>query len=220
MAKDIKPLLLHTMDLSWRPNPLKVAILLEALQIPYSAKQWISGQTDNGVEGSIFKELNPHGRTPVLEDPNTSITVWESGAVLEYVLRTYGADSAFGPGSSPQSQADFDQWNHHVLTTLAPAIGEMGFFRQQDNSQAVKHFQAAVYASVDALNTRLKEKGKFLMGEHFTVLDMNAFPWLGLMPLLGLSTASYPEVERWLRLCQAETVIESAMKKIEAGQKP
>jgi glutathione S-transferase len=219
MAKSIKPLLLHTMDKSWRPNPLKVAILLEALQIPYSAKQWISGVTENAVEGSEFKRLNPHGRTPVLEDPNTGVLVWESGAVLEYVLRTYGQGSMLGPESAPQSQADFDQWNHHVLTTLAPAIGEMAFFKQENNSQAVEHFQAVVHASLDNFNTRLRQKGQFLMGNHFTALDMNAFPWLNILPLLDVSFALHPDVERWLKTCQNETVISEAIKTIEAGQK-
>jgi len=220
MAKEIKPLLLHTMDLSWRPNPLKVAILLEALEIPYNAKQWISGQTDNAVEGSKFKELNPHGRTPVLEDPNTGVSVWESGAVLEYVLRTYGQNSTFGAEPYPSSQADFEQWNQHVLTTLAPAMGEINFFKKNDNPKAVDHFVGIAYASLDALNTRLKQKGKFMMGNNFTALDMNAFPWVNIASLLGLSTALYPEVERWLKDCQDETVINKAMKTIEAGEKP
>jgi len=63
------------MTVSCRPNPLKVAIPLKALQIQCTTKQWISGPTDNAVEDSVFGELNPHGRTYVLEDPNTSVRV-------------------------------------------------------------------------------------------------------------------------------------------------
>lgn len=33
--------------------------------------------------------LNPNGRVPTLEDPNTGIVLWESGAIIEYLVETY-----------------------------------------------------------------------------------------------------------------------------------
>lgn len=216
----IKPLRLHTMDLAWRPNPLKAAILLEALGVPYTVKQWYSGSTINAVEGPVFSQLNPHGRTPVIEDQNTDAVVWESGAVLEYILRKYDVENTFGPQPTDQARAEFDSWNHHILTTLAPAMTELNYFKQQSNTDAVQHFEDVVKRSLSALNTLVQSKSQYLAGNHFTALDMNAFPWINIATMLGLSLVAYPGLEQWLRSCQKEKSIENAMKKIEDGEKP
>jgi glutathione S-transferase len=65
------------------PNPIKVLIVLEALQIPYEKVI-----VQNPKEDWLVK-INPNGRIPVIVDPNTDITIWESGAILEYLVETY-----------------------------------------------------------------------------------------------------------------------------------
>lgn len=36
-----------------------------------------------------FESLNPNGRVPAIEDPNTGLTLWESGSIIQYLLETY-----------------------------------------------------------------------------------------------------------------------------------
>lgn len=55
------------------PNPWKVAIILEELGLPYEHKFLDFKQ----VKEEPFISLNPNGRVPVLEDPNTGISLWE-----------------------------------------------------------------------------------------------------------------------------------------------
>lgn len=49
--------------------------MLEELGIPYENKFWEFDQ----LKTPEFEKLNPNGRTPALEDPNTGITLWEVG---------------------------------------------------------------------------------------------------------------------------------------------
>lgn len=55
------------------PNPWKVALILQELQLPY--------QTNfldfTAVKAEPFISLNPNGRVPALVDPNTKVTLWE-----------------------------------------------------------------------------------------------------------------------------------------------
>lgn len=43
------------------PNPYKVAILLEALDLPYQVKLWEFGDGKDGVKSPSFLKLNPNG---------------------------------------------------------------------------------------------------------------------------------------------------------------
>jgi len=60
MSNNIKTLNLHAHGTG--PNPYKVAILLEALQLPYHIKLWEFGDSANGVKGPEFLKINENGR--------------------------------------------------------------------------------------------------------------------------------------------------------------
>lgn len=60
------------------PNPYKVAILLEALNIPYKCIPLEFGDAVNGVKGAAFLAVNPNGRVPAIVDhDNGDFVVWE-----------------------------------------------------------------------------------------------------------------------------------------------
>jgi len=67
----LKPITLH--GHAGGPNPWKVALMLEELGVPYETKLW---EFPN-LKKPDFEKLNPNGRTPAIEDPNTGITLWE-----------------------------------------------------------------------------------------------------------------------------------------------
>ncbi len=58
------------------PNPWKVAIILEELGVPYET-EFIEFQ-DMKKEGSPLMNINPNGRVPAIEDPNTGISMFEA----------------------------------------------------------------------------------------------------------------------------------------------
>lgn len=125
----IIPLTLHAH--STGPNPIKVAMALQYLQVPYEVKQWQFGDdAENGVKGAKFLQINENGRVPALEDPNTGVVSWESGACMNYVRRVYDKDGKLGPvSSSEQDIVDFDKWEYFLLTTLGPMMGQTNWFR-------------------------------------------------------------------------------------------
>lgn len=68
----MQPLLLYVHGPS--PNPVKVAILLEELELPYDTKT-LDFATELKAEPYI--SINPNGRVPALEDPNTGVKMFE-----------------------------------------------------------------------------------------------------------------------------------------------
>lgn len=129
MGSSIAPLLLHAH--SNGPNPIKIAIFLEYLKLEYQVQLWEGGDDpEKGVKGKKFLKINENGRVPALEDPNTGVVAWESGAIMDYLLRVYDKDNILGPrGDAEQDRVDFDKWTYFLVTTLAPMSGQCNWFR-------------------------------------------------------------------------------------------
>lgn len=125
----MKPLVLHAHEFG--PNPIKIGITCESLNLAYELKLWEFGDDpENGVKGTKFLQINENGRVPALEDPNTGVVAWESGAIMNYLRRQYDQTGALGPnGTSEQAKVDFDKWEYFLVTTLAPMNGQTNWFR-------------------------------------------------------------------------------------------
>ena len=124
-----QPLILHAHATG--PNPIKIAIALEALKLPYRVQQWEFGDNpERGVKGAAFLKINENGRVPALEDPNTGVVSWESGACMNYIRRVYDKAQSLGPLSEKeQDVVDFEKWEYFLLTTLGPMTGQTNWFR-------------------------------------------------------------------------------------------
>lgn len=128
MSTDLKPLVLHAHARG--PNPVKLAIALEALGVNYVVQYWEFGDDPHyGVKGERFLKINPNGRVPALEDPQTGVVSWESGACMNYIRRVYDKDNKIGPvGETEQDLVDFEKWEYFLLTTLGPMTGQTNWF--------------------------------------------------------------------------------------------
>lgn len=126
---DTKPLKLHAHATG--PNPIKIAIALEFLNVPYEVKMWEFGDDPKkGLKGETFTRINENGRVPALEDPNTGVVSWESGAIMNYVRRVYDKQGKLGPKEKgEQAIVDLEKWEYFLLTTLGPMSGQVNWFR-------------------------------------------------------------------------------------------
>ena len=74
-------------------------MILEELNILYKVKQLEFSE----IKQPAFKKINPNRRVPAIEDPNTGITLWESGAIIEYLVEIYDENRAISfPPNSPE----------------------------------------------------------------------------------------------------------------------
>jgi glutathione S-transferase len=80
---------------------------LEELGIPYDLKL----KDFSELQKDDYLKICPNGRVPTIEDPNTGITLFESGAIIEYLAETYDTKNAFSFTSTPEKFYQ-SQWLH------------------------------------------------------------------------------------------------------------
>ncbi len=85
----------------------KVAIILEELNVPYETKLMDFSE----LKQDPFESINPNGRVPAIEDPNTGMKLWESGAIIEYLLETYDKEGKLSYAKGPEKW-DTKAWLH------------------------------------------------------------------------------------------------------------
>lgn len=101
------------------PNTRSVRIvwLLEELGMPYELEKLKLG--DPAMRSPEYAKVHPMGRVPALQDGDT--TIFESGAIVQYVLARYGN----GRMVPDVSSADFPlylQWLHYAEGMIMPPV--------------------------------------------------------------------------------------------------
>ena len=218
---NLKPLVLHAH--SSGPNPYKVAIVLEALGVPYQVKVWQFGDGPNGVKGPQYLQINENGRVPAVEDPNTGVTSWESLAVINYLLRVYDGENRLGPkGSSEQARVDYDKWTSLLLSTLGPMQGQVNWFRHYNatkNEDALERYSKQAYQYYGVLEGQLKRTGgASILPGGFSAVDAHYYPWAASAPYGGLDLARFPHVKKWLDGMADMKEVKDGYKKVQEGE--
>ena len=68
-----------------------------------------------------FTNVNPNGRVPAIEDPNTGIHLWESGAIVEYLVETYDKQNTLSYGDKSPEKYQLKQWLHFQMVHDLPS---------------------------------------------------------------------------------------------------
>lgn len=107
------------MKIFFAPNTRAVRIvwLFEELGLPYELEQFKLG--DKSMREPGYLKVHPMGRVPALQDGD--VTLFESGAIVEYVLAKYGEGRLAPPVSSPDFAA-YLQWLHYAEGMIMPPV--------------------------------------------------------------------------------------------------
>ncbi|KAJ0413334.1 glutathione S-transferase [Aspergillus carlsbadensis] len=217
----MQPLILHAHATG--PNPIKLAIALEALSVPYTIQHWDFGDDlQRGVKGETFLRINENGRVPAIEDPNTGVVSWESGACMNYLRRVYDKTNLLGPlGDSEQDRVDFEKWEYFLLTTLGPMTGQTNWFRHYNptkNEDALQRYSEQAARCYQVLEGQLeKSGGHSILPGRVTAVDYHFEPWVRQFEFAGLSLDKYPHVSRWLREMTGRKEVQQAYVKVKGA---
>ncbi len=159
-----------------------------------------TGFQDGGTRTPGFLAINPNGRVPVLVDDEQPI--FESLAINLYLAARYGGPLA---PEGVRETALATQWSFWATTEVEKpllfAAANLFLFpeggRRPDQAALALHKLDRPFRVLDA---HLSDRA-WLLGDRFTVADLNVAALMSLVPLAGVPITAYPAMARWLGTC-------------------
>ena len=200
------------------PNPWKVALILEELSVPYSIK--VIEFPD--MKKEAYESINPNGRVPTIEDPNTGITLWESGAIIEYLVETYDKQHKFSFASGSKESYEAKQWLYYQVSGQGPYFGQAMWFalyHPEKIPSAVDRYVNEIRRVSSVLDRVLQDK-EFLVGGKFSYADAAFVTWYAIVFLFADRfnlEAEFPHLNAWLERLKARPAIAKTLRDREAA---
>lgn len=166
------------------PNPPKVAMVLKELGVPIELIHWPLSD----VKQPEYTAINPNGRLPSIQDPNTGLTLWESGAILDYLIQTYDKEHKLSfPSGSPEFWHT-KQWLFFQVSGQGPYYGQAVWFRKFHHEKvpsAFERYAKEVGRVTGVLESHLFKQaelyhdgdGPWLVGNKITYADIAFISW-------------------------------------------
>ena len=175
------------------PNPMKVALFLEETGLPYEA---IPVDTRKGDQHKPeYVAVNPNAKVPSIVDGDA--VVFDSTAILLYLAEKTGK---FLPPNTPKARGELLSWMMFVASGVGPYSGQSVHFRNfapEKVPYAINRYAYEAQRHFGILNDRLG-KQKYMVGDSYTIVDMNVWGWARLIPnALGEAAwEKFPNVKR------------------------
>ena len=185
------------------PNGHKITLLLEELVDAGHALEYAIKPVNIGA-GDQFKPdflaISPNNKMPAIVDHapvdgGAPISVFESGAILQYLAEKTGM---FLPSDGRARIATLE-WLNWQMAGLGPMTGQMGHFHvyaPEKIAYGMDRYRNEVARLHGVLDQRLSAHA-FLAGDHYSIADMASYPWIDVYPGLTPDFSQYPHMKRW-----------------------
>lgn len=202
----------------------RILWLLEELGVEYELKKYERNKETMRAPAALFK-VHPLGKSPVVTDGN--VTVAESGAIIEYLIETYG-EGRLIPAPGTESRRRYTYWLHFAEGSMMPFLlmtlvfnrvesADMPFFVRpiaKKISGTVKSgfIQPEIKLQLDYIENELAATGWFA-GNSLTAADIQmSFPLEAAAARGGLD-AKYPNLMRFLERIHARPAYKRAIER-------
>jgi GSH-dependent disulfide-bond oxidoreductase len=185
------------------PNCWKITLALEEMGLPYTVRPVAIIRGEQFDPG--FLARSPNNRVPAVTDPDgpggTPITLFESGAILQYLGRKTGL---FYPADE-RGRAEVDQWLSWQIAGVGPMFGQASHFRNyapalvDDPARLdypARRYDNEVNRLLGVLDRRLGDRS-FVAGEY-SIADMALYPWIAYAGHMGQDMSAFSGVSGWL----------------------
>ena len=160
------------LKLHFAPNSRagRILWLLEELQLEYELNKMKFHPSD--LKSDQHRERHPLGRVPVLEDGDVSI--YESGAIVEYILSRH-APGKLKPEISSNLFPSYLQWFHYCEGMVMPPINiivvqTILLPKERQNAEALGQAERLLAKTLAPIEKQLNNK-EYILGD-FSAVDI------------------------------------------------
>ena len=194
------------------PNGQKIAIMLEEIGEPYRVIPYDIFEGDQLT--AEFGCINPNHKLPAIVDQHPvggsdPITVFESGAILQYLAEKSGR---FLPTSGAARAAALS-WLTWQVAGLGPMGGQASHFLRYapaGQDYAVQRYTREVKRLQAVLEKRL-EKRAYVAGDDYSIADMAIWPGRASAFVMGMGLDDHPATHRWFESIRERPAVARAM---------
>lgn len=179
------------------PNPMKIALLLEELELPYEP---IPVDTRKGEQFALsFLAVNPNAKLPAIVDGD--VTVFDSNAILLYLADR--VQKLVPAPTDAVKRGEMLSWLMFIATGLGPFSGQSVHFRHvapEPKLYALNRYDFEANRHWRIIEHRLHNQ-PFMLGEDYSIVDIALWGWARMLPYVlgGTDTwDKYPAVKRFL----------------------
>ena len=192
------------------PNPMKIALLLEELGLPYEA---VPVDTRQGAQfAPAFLAVNPNAKVPAITDGE--VTVFDSNAILLYLAER---EQKFFPSMAQAKERGAAlSWLLFIASGIGPFSGQSVHFRHaapEPKEYALNRYDYEAHRHWGVLEKRLSQH-TFMLGNDYSIVDMALWGWARMLPyVLGTGEATwtqYPNIKRLLDAVNARPAAQRA----------
>jgi len=147
-----------------------------------------------------FLAVNPNGRVPAID--HDGLVVWESMAINLYLAKAF--PSEFSPDGLAEETAAL-QWSFWVMTEVEKPLlyglfHTLGMFGMEKSAARAGNYLKELDRPFAVLEAHLADR-EYLLGERFTVADLNVAGVLSFAELMDLDLSRWPKLAAWFRRC-------------------
>ena len=191
----------------------RILWLLEELGTPYEMKSY-QRNAQTRLAPPELQQVHPLGKSPVITDGDVRIA--ESGAVIDYIIRTYGQGNdkpAMMPAPGGAEYEVYNEWLHYSEgSAMLPLMLNLYVSR-------LKEAGAPLHPRIDSemanhlgyVDRALKER-EFFVGKSLTGADIQ-MSFVGDMAKAFGKLAAYPNFAAWLTRMHARPAFRRSVEK-------
>ena len=198
-----------TLHFSSNSRAQRILWLLEELKLQYNLN--IIQFHPSELKSEEHRRRHPLGRVPVLEDQE--VTIYESGAIVEYIIARH-SNGELKPKISDPSFPDYLQWFHYCEGMIMPPINTIVVHtlilpEERRNEEVLRQAKNLLNKALVPVN-QLLEKNKYLI-DKFSGVDFMLGHSLYMSNKLKCVSDEMINIKRYLNLIGEKETFQKAI---------
>jgi len=180
----------------------RVLWMAKELEIPYEHVPLDPRSGD--TRKADYLKINPNGHVPAVKDGD--LVLWESLAINLYLAKKHGGPLAPANLAEEGKALTWSLWalteaEDHCVTLVRHT---MGLPPNQRDPAMIEKAKEALKAPLAVLDGALAAS-PYLLGDRFTVADLNVAGVFAALPMVKFDLGAYPKVASWLQRCTSRS---------------